>query len=462
MFNEYTCVKRTFTWLVACIPLFLSCYKNDPPTVKTEDEINKELNQWIYNTMSLYYYWEDEIPDTLLDNNLPPSDFFKSLLSPKDKFSAIFNHEKRQEIIQGTINNLGFETVFGYLNDEKKAIGGLIIYVYPSSNADKNGLKRGDIFTVIDGYELTSDNYENLFYSDCADFTFIRRNETGIDTFTQNLCREQLQINPIHTYKIIETGYETVGYICYNQFIADNGDGALDYKKNLLTCFKYFKDNNINELIVDLRYNPGGLTNLATMMASLIVPNVDTTKIALHYEYNKKINKLYQKEGGFNSYFEWYPYSYVGNLIRRVFFITGPMTASASEAVINAINPYMDVVLVGTTSYGKNYASSIFTSEKHPDNNCVIMPIILKLYNARHESEYENGFTPDYQINEYLYRLYDLGDTNEIILNTILTKILPDTYTNTVISKSCNQTFIVVPSLNKLPNVHELSEFENK
>ena len=114
MFNKYTCMKRTFTWLVACIPLFLSCYKDDLPTVKTKDEINKELNQWIYNTMSLYYYWEDEMPDTLSDNNLPSDDFFKSLLSPNDKFSTIFNYQKSQEIIQGTINNFGFETVFGF------------------------------------------------------------------------------------------------------------------------------------------------------------------------------------------------------------------------------------------------------------------------------------------------------------------------------------------------------------
>jgi C-terminal processing protease CtpA/Prc len=190
---------------------------------------------------------------------------------------------------------------------------------------------------------------------------------------------------------------------------------------------------------------------------------VDTTNISLHYEYNEKINKLYQKEGGFNSYFEWYPDSYVGNLIRRVFFITGPMTASASEAVINALNPYMDVVLVGTTSYGKNYASSIFTNEKYPGNDYIIMPIVLRLFNVRHETN-ENGFAPDYQINEYLYRLYDLGDTNEVILNTILTKILPDTNANTktVISKSCHPTFVVAPSLNKLPNIYELSKTENK
>jgi C-terminal processing protease CtpA/Prc len=370
--------------------------------------------------MVTYYYWSDDLPNSPLDHFLLPIDFFNSLLSPKDKFSWIIDSKQENlNQLQGVRKNYGFEYVLGYLDDTQKNIIGIVLFVHTGSIAEKNGIQRGDIFSEINGTMMDIDNYENLLALEVAEFLFYRNSYSEDDSFLKKLSAENIKINPIQVTKEYIIDNNKIGYICYNQFILDNGDGSEKYKYDLLNCFEKFKNENINELILDFRYNPGGLIDLAVLFSSLIVPpNIDTTQIAIRLDYNNKLNELYHKQGMITDLkFSSYPLNYIGNQLKRVFIIIGTSTASTSEAVINSLLPYMEVILIGSKTYGKNYGSIMFTDQSNSNNQWTIQPIILKMLNADHKSDYDNGFIPDYDINEFLFPLVELGCLDEPLLN---------------------------------------------
>jgi C-terminal processing protease CtpA/Prc len=308
-------------------------------------------------------------------------------------------------------------------------------------------------------------NYENLLALEETDFLFHRYINSKDSSFIKKLKAESIKINPIQATKIHTIENKKIGYVCYNQFISDNGDGSDKYKHDLLTCFENFQNENINELIVDFRYNPGGLIDLAVLFSSMIVPSVDTTKIALRISYNNKLNELYHKQGmNTDLKFITYPRSYIGSQLKRVFIITSTSTASASEAVINSLLPYMDVILLGAKTYGKNYGSTMFTDQYNPDNQWVIQPIILKILNAEYKSDYDNGFNPDYSFNEFSTSLIELGNLDEPLLSMAIS-IMNGKNANTLKTNllSNHQIFHMrystIEQINSLPILHK---FPNK
>jgi carboxyl-terminal processing protease len=116
----------------------------------------------------------------------------------------------------------------------------------------------------------------------------------------------------------------------------------------------------------------------------------------------------------------------VGNMIGgKVYILTGKYTASASEQIINGLKPYMDVVLIGDTTYGKNVASTTFYDEDHTDKNkWGMQPIIAKYFNSLGESDFTSGFVPDYVVRDGGLNMKEFGDRNEPLLNKAMNDIL--------------------------------------
>ena len=103
--------------------------------------------------------------------------------------------------------------------------------------------------------------------------------------------------------------------------------------------------------------------------------------------------------------------------LSRLIVITSGWTASASELIINGLRPYMDVVLVGTTTYGKN-VGSITISDPDGKIEWGLQPIIVKIFNKQMESDYTFGFTPDYTVEDKDKMIYPLGDLREKLLRS--------------------------------------------
>src|SRR5690606_34876712 len=113
---------------------------------------NAEINQWILDTMNYYYFWNNTIPTkSRLNLNSDPEDFFKSLLYlPTDRFSWIQNAEELKEQSSGIIKTTGLGISF-ILDEETGRVVLGVRYVHKGSPADRQGIKRGDMFVGING-----------------------------------------------------------------------------------------------------------------------------------------------------------------------------------------------------------------------------------------------------------------------------------------------------------------------
>lgn len=374
--------------------------------------------------MKLYYFWEDLIPSNMGDSmELPPDIFFGKLLNKKaDRFSWISKNETiNNELLYGKIRNKGFEYLLFYSDTTMYNLTAEVIYTYPNSYAEKQGIKRGCFFNKIGGYQINIDNYIQLLSGSDLTYEFWNvKDDNIIDTTLINVKEENLSLNPILKSTVISHDGYKVGYLCYRQFKADDGDGSEIYKKELLEQFLDFKEKGVDNLVLDLRYNPGGDIDLCVLLGSLIVPKTDTAQVALKVRYNKKLDDAYSSIGLENvSYFKNNLSGYIGNRLENIIILTGPNTASASEDVINMLMPYKKPILIGLTTYGKNYGSQSFVST---DKNIkwVIQPITMKIYNSANESNFEKGFLPDYEIDENVYIMKEFGDVDEPLLATAL------------------------------------------
>ena len=114
--------------------------------------------------------------------------------------------------------------------------------------------------------------------------------------------------------------------------------------------------------------------------------------------------------------------------------LTSRGTASASELIINGLRPYIPVITIGDTTYGKNVGSITITDTKNKTNTWGMQPIILKLTNSAQFSDYNNGFGPDpsnYDADNHYY-LRPLGDIQEPLLNKALYTITNGTMMKSV------------------------------
>jgi C-terminal processing protease CtpA/Prc len=415
-------MKKQLYYITILLFLHFACCLKEHEYIPTQEDTNKLVNEWIYKTMYNYYYWETELPSKP-DYLEKPDVFFKSLLFvPTDRFSWI-NERKQdnQDILNGITESFGFEYILAYKDTNHKELYGIILYVTPNTPASSANLKRGDMFFKIDKEELNTDNYSFLLSKKTASYTFQNNHKEKFDI---ELTTAKIKENPIHFKNIYEFGNHKIGYLVYNLFTEDSGNGMQSYWKDLLDTFTFFKNSNITEFVLDLRYNSGGSLDLAVKLSSLLVPNIDGLEVALKLEYNSKIMEAMQKDSALlQMQFSSFPESYIGNNLTRLYIIVSENTASSSEALINCLRLYMPVILIGTTTYGKNYGSVMFYDENNRFD-WAIQPIILKILNANGESDYNHGFISDIYINELNYTLIDLGDMQEPLLAQAISSII--------------------------------------
>ncbi|MEJ7683158.1 MAG: S41 family peptidase [Segetibacter sp.] len=173
-----------------------------------------------------------------------------------------------------------------------------------------------------------------------------------------NLSKTSFISNSVLYNSVIDAGGKKVGYFVFKQFFGAPSRAELN------TVFSNFKSQGIDELIVDLRYNPGGSTATQDALADLIAPASANNQTMYKYVYNQSLQQgdfplLKHKAGYENESFSeannTQNFENTGGLnLSRVFFIvSGSSTASASELLINNLKPYMDVKLIGDTTYGK-------------------------------------------------------------------------------------------------------------
>lgn len=418
---------HTLIILFVSLLLWSGCNKDDEP--KTEFD---KINDWVYKEMDLWYFWTDHLPRKPA-TNISPTTFFKNLLDTADRFSFI--HDDYEELIN-LLNGVSLESGFEfklYLEEEGSSnVIMQLVYIKEGAPADLLGLKRGDIIYSINDTQLTTTNYQELLGETNATYkAHYRRydfdNEEFIDQGSVSIIPTTFAENPILLDTIYEISGKKIGYFIYTFFSTGASQGSTAYDDQMDMIFSEFKSQGITDFILDLRFNSGGSEVSARNLSSLMVKNTGSSDLMFKKQYNEVVQNEILNDEELGSDFLNIRFAdkaqnigdHIGN---TAYIITSDRSASASEVVINSLKPYMEVYIVGDTTVGKDVGSITRSDKNNPDNNWAIQPIIVKIVNAAGQ-DYPLGFYPQVPIRDNFLILRPLGDTEEPLLNAILSAI---------------------------------------
>ena len=339
---------------------------------------------------------------------------FESLLFDKDRFSWIVSDytalEKQLSRVYKTSGMMIGLATIGDTDD----LFAYVRYVLPGSDADAKNIKRGDVFLSVNNEQLTINNYNELLNSEEESYS-IQLAEINEGTVTPtsksiDLVKAEIQENPIHIQKLIELNNKKIGYLMYNAFVAD-------FDAELESVLAGFQTQGVSDFIIDLRYNRGGRTSSSIKLASMITGQFSGELFA-QTKHNDKLSSLNESQQ-----FDSNP---VQLGMTQLYVISSSSTASASELLINGLSPYIDVILVGDHTTGKNVGS--YTIYDWIDNNGTInprhtwamQPITLKISNADGFADFEDGLQADHIIIEDIANLGSLGEIDEPLLEKTL------------------------------------------
>jgi C-terminal processing protease CtpA/Prc len=438
MKTTYKIVFLLFTSLF----LFQSCQKD-------EDDIAApkalEIQNFIWKGMNQYYLWQSDVPnlaDDKFKNQTELNAFLKGYSTPESLFEAlrvdksidrfswiVDDYVALEQSFQGTTKNDGVDFGLSYKPGSTTEIFGYVRYIIPGSDASTKAIKRGDMFTGVNGTQLTVSNYQTLLLN-AESYTLNLADYNG-STIVSNgksvaLTKTTLNENPILINKVIATGGKKIGYLMYNGFFAN-------YDTQLNEAFGTLKAQGITDLVLDLRYNGGGSVQTATRLASMITGQF-TGKVFAKQQWNEKIEAYFSTNNPDalkNFFTDKVEGAALNSLnLTKVYIISTKSTASASELVINGLKPFIDVVQIGDVTTGKNvgsitlYDSPTFQKENvNPSHKYAIQPLVLKIVNANGFGDYQSGLTPTFQQPETISTFGVLGDVNEPLLKLAIGKI---------------------------------------
>lgn len=413
---------------------------DDKDDVATSKDL--QINNFIWRGLNKVYLWQADVPnladnrftdqnalDSFLKGYSEPEDLFQDLLNkPKskypngdaiDRFSWIVDdYTVLEQELNGITKNSGIDFGLGRQSEGSKNLVGYIRYIIPNSDASNTDIKRGDLFTSVNGIPLTESNYRSLLLNPDSDSYTLNLAEYNGSAFVLNgksvaLTKTILEENPILINKIISSGSHKIGYLMYNGFYAE-------YDNELNKAFEKLK--GVTDLVLDLRYNSGGSVRSSIRLASMITGQFPNDIFA-KTQYNlKRMNTLSSSQ--LKSLEEKFVSTFDGNTINslklnKIYIITTGSTASASELVINGLKSHIDVVQIGETTVGKNVGSqtvydspSLSKTKVNPTHKYAMQPLIFKITNKDNFGDYTAGLKPDYELSERIRTLRVLGEAS--------------------------------------------------
>lgn len=490
-------MKKYLPHLTAMLFLFLAaCGDSDeiekavlPVVVEPEVlPVNPDagINNFIYSGMNIYYRWKDDVPvlandrfsnneeyNAFLQASGNPETFLETLVYNRqsvDKDSRVeTDYKESLANLQGDLGTNGVDFSLALYGDNK--VLGYVRLILPGSDADGKNIKRGDIFTEVDGREMTLENYRSLLFSDNPTYTLniasIVSNTITPTGETVELTKMDYDENPVFNVSFFEEGGRKIGYIHYMQFTAKESE--------LNAAFLELKNEGITDLVVDLRYNGGGYSAVSTSLSGMITGQF-TGEIVKKEKWNSEAEAQFESQGIDRSdrfrdqTSGFFSDEQLNSLnMNSVHFITSGSTASASESLIKGLMPYINVKVVGETTYGKNrggftlYDSEDFGIEgANPDHTIALYPIMYTITNKLDEG-WANGIEPDVYAEEDLANLGVIGSRSEPLLKAAINDIVGisskvetgKTFDYEVIADSRSNRLIVTDVLEARPEVRD-------
>lgn len=454
--------------------LFLTgCFEDNDDIAATSNDIN----DFVWKGMNAIYLYKDNINDLSDDrfsNNAEYADYLNSFTSPFDLFNSLIYESETIDRFSWIVDDyLALEQLFAgntvtnameysiYASPNSTIEGyGVIRLVLPNGPADNSNLKRGDIFYGVDNIRITSDNYRTLLSKDTYTLNLGFYNNKGtidttddtIDPTGENitLTKTLYTEDPIFETQILNVGGENVGYLMYNGFIAGS-------ETQLNSIFSNFKSNNVQHLVLDLRYNPGGSVSTTADLASMITGQY-TGEVFEKLIYN---STLQSNNTDFNFANRLDDGTIINSLgLNKIYVLATGRSASASEGLINGLEPYLnDVVKIGSNTVGKTQASrTLYDSSNfgrqgaNPNHTYAMQPLIANGVNKNNETVPSDGIPPsigfDYVENPLNFGV--IGDIEEPMLALALADIENSTGKASEIKSKSTQSFKLLMDSNDL------------
>ncbi|MGH8495117.1 MAG: S41 family peptidase [Gammaproteobacteria bacterium] len=328
--------------------------------------------QTVLEVMQDIYLYNEQMPDVDPNDFPTPEALLEALIvNPPDRFSSI-GSAAAEEMFFGAGQFIGFGVTTALLSNDDLRIA----EVFEGSPADGAGLERGYRILTIDGRTIAeivaAEGVSAAFGADevglQVDLDVADRQ--GAES-SVTVTKAVVTIPPVSAVTVFDVAGEPVGYLLFRTFV-EPSFAALD------AAFAQFADAGVRDLIVDVRYNGGGLIAVADFLGNLLGgldANGQVFSMTVFNANNafRNTTTLFMNETHSLS-------------LDRLIFITTEGTASASEIVINSMMPYVETFLVGADTFGKPVGSLGFSfCEK------IIRPISFETVDSTGEGGYFDG-----------------------------------------------------------------------
>ena len=441
-------LKQIFSFfLLFALLLGWSCNDEDDMTGGTGPE-NLEIQDFIWSGMNVYYLWQPNVRnladdrfesqneyEQFLATEPVPEEFFESLIYNRQSVDIwswiVDDYIELENRFAGISKSNGVDFGLARISSNSDDILGYVRYIMPNSDASGKDIKRGDAFTHVNGVQLTISNYRELLFSDMDTYTLDLANIQNGNVIptgrSVELTKFEYTENPILIAKTFDEGGRKIGYLLYNGF-------TRGFDNELNDVFRQFKNEAVTDLILDFRYNPGGSVNTAVALGSMVTGQF-TGEVFSREQWNPKIQEELEQ-----SQPDWLVNKFMDKFrsgesinslnLNSVHIIVTGNSASASELVISALQPYIDVTLIGSQTSGKYTASvTLYDSpnfsreDANPNHLYAMQPIVLESVNSLGNND-KNGYEPNIERFENLSNLGVLGARNEALLNIAINDII--------------------------------------
>ncbi len=315
---------------------------------------------WVRAYLDDEYLWYNEIVEVPKENYNTPQGYFNALLvKTKDHFSFTQDQVKIDGFFEsGT--DMGYGIM--WVSDPVANNSIRVAAVDAKSPAALQGILRGDYLLSVDGvsiYSMTRNDYIEALYPPEKGVTHtFEIYRSGFAQAQQIVLTSADTIqDPVPLATVIPFNNKNIGYLLFNDHIATA-------TSPLIAAVRQFQIAKIDDMVLDLRYNTGGYLYVADELASMLRGNITSRSIFTSIEYN-------DKHSDWNRSYFFTNYSFAEKSLmpmlslNRIYILTSNMTCSASEAIINSLSPFLEVIRIGSTTCGKPYG---FNQE----NNCGI------------------------------------------------------------------------------------------
>jgi carboxyl-terminal processing protease len=368
-------------------------------------------NNWLRSWSHDLYLWYDEIVDRDPANHTTPAyfDLMRTTATtpsgrPKDRFHFTYPTDQWRALSQSG-ESAGYGVQWAILAPaQPRDIR--VAYTHPGSPAADQFIERGARVIAIDGVDVVnSGGAQTVALLNDALFpavtgqvhTFEILDAGATTTRFVTLASTTVTVVPVQNVSVIETGAGRVGYLFFTDHIATAEQALLD-------AFTELEQAEIDDLVIDLRYNGGGFLAIAAQVGYMVAGSVATTGRTFEsIQFNDKhptTNPVTGVALGPLPFLDFTlgltpdtePLQPLPSLnLPRVFVLTGGTTCSASESMINGLRGIdIEVIQIGNPTCGKPYGF-------YPEDNCgtSYFSIQFRVVNEKGFGDYADGFSPD-------------------------------------------------------------------